>query len=160
MDLGDCRVTVAIYLQLFLFVFLQSLFRSLCFGLRRLVLKGEGVCLVLEGRHTNEHTSHAIAPLTLIQVNLRWETTRGAEQGLEIPARWCVVTEGHWNTQCFDNPVPQGISNPCNACSWPALCPGFSWDRVNFLSGWCRLVFWMWCENPVDNMLMVSGVPR
>ena len=35
------------------------------------------------------------------------------------------------------------------------LCPGFGWDRVNFLvSSWYRAVFWILCENNVDNTLI------
>ena len=34
-------------------------------------------------------------------------------------------------------------------------CPGFGWDRVNFLlSSWYSAVFWIQCENNVDNTLM------
>ena len=34
-------------------------------------------------------------------------------------------------------------------------CPGFGWDRVNFLpSSWYSAVFWIECENTVDNTLM------
>ena len=36
------------------------------------------------------------------------------------------------------------------------FCPGFGWDRVNFLpSSWYSAVVWISCENNVDNMLMV-----
>lgn len=49
-------IIVAIYLQLFLSAFLQSLFKPICFGLQRLVLEGEGVDLVLQGRR-NDHTT-------------------------------------------------------------------------------------------------------
>ena len=39
------------------------------------------------------------------------------------------------------------------------VCPGFSWDGVNFiLSSWSSAVFWIWCENNVDNILMVLVV--
>ena len=35
------------------------------------------------------------------------------------------------------------------------VCPGFGWDRVNFfLSSWYSAVFWISCENNVDNTLM------
>jgi len=38
---------------------------------------------------------------------------------------------------------------------------GFSWDRVNFLSGsWCSAVFWIWDENNVGNTLMFLVVAR
>ena len=34
-------------------------------------------------------------------------------------------------------------------------CPGFGWDRVNsLLSSWYSAVFWIYCENNVDNTLM------
>lgn len=49
MCLDACIVRVIIYLQLFLSVFLQSLFKPVCFGLKRLILEGEGVYLVLGG---------------------------------------------------------------------------------------------------------------
>jgi len=36
------------------------------------------------------------------------------------------------------------------------FCPGFGWDRVNFLpNSSCSAVFWIWNENNVDNVLMV-----
>lgn len=54
-------IIVAIYLQLFLSAFLQSLFKPVCFGLQRLVLEGEGVDLVLQGRR-NGHTT-GLSPL-------------------------------------------------------------------------------------------------
>lgn len=53
MYLDACVVRVVIYLQLFLSAFLQSLFKPVCFGLKRLILEGEGVYLVLGGKHTN-----------------------------------------------------------------------------------------------------------
>ena len=34
-------------------------------------------------------------------------------------------------------------------------CPSFGWDRVNsLLSSWYSAVFWIYCENNVDNTLM------
>ena len=39
------------------------------------------------------------------------------------------------------------------------VCPGFGWDRVNFLSSsWYRVMFWVQYENNVDNALMFSVV--
>ena len=36
-----------------------------------------------------------------------------------------------------------------------SCCPGFGWDRVNFLlSSWYSAVFWILCENNADNTLM------
>ena len=43
------------------------------------------------------------------------------------------------------------------ALNWISLtrCPGFGWDRVNFLlTSWYSAVFWIECENNVDNRLM------
>lgn len=110
MYLHDCIVIAVIYLQLFLIGFLQSLFKSVCFGLKRLVLEGEGVYLVLEDRHTNEHTNHVITSLTFIQVNLHCETPRGYEQGLETPARWYFLCKTLEHTRgAFGKPLTQGI---------------------------------------------------
>ena len=40
-------------------------------------------------------------------------------------------------------------------------CPGFSWDRVNFLpSSWYSVKFWISYENNVDNTLMFSVVAK
>lgn len=78
---------VAIYLQLFLSVFLQSLLKSVCFGLQGLVLEGEGVYLVLQGRRNDHITMSSITPLTSTQANLHCATTRGADQDSETTAR-------------------------------------------------------------------------
>ena len=41
------------------------------------------------------------------------------------------------------------------------LCPGFSWDRVNFLSSsWYSAMSWIQCEKNVDNTLMFSVVAK
>ena len=41
------------------------------------------------------------------------------------------------------------------------ICPGFSWDRVNFLSSsWYSVVFWVQYEKNVDNTLMFSVVAK
>ena len=35
------------------------------------------------------------------------------------------------------------------------LCPGFGWDRVNFLlTSWYSAGFWIYCKNNVGNTLM------
>jgi len=48
-----------------------------------------------------------------------------------------------------------------NGLGWKGSCPGFSWGRVNFLSGsWCSTVFWIWVENEVDDILTFSVVAR
>ena len=78
---------VATYLQLFLSVFLQSLLKSVCFGLQGLVLEGEGVYLVLQGRRNDHITMSSITPLTSTQANLHCATTRGADQDSETTAR-------------------------------------------------------------------------
>jgi len=40
-------------------------------------------------------------------------------------------------------------------------CPGFSWDRVNFLSGsWCSAMVLIWGVNNVDNILMFLVVAK
>ena len=40
-------------------------------------------------------------------------------------------------------------------------CPGFGWDRVNFLpSSWYSTAFWIQYENNVDNTLMFSVVAK
>ena len=40
-------------------------------------------------------------------------------------------------------------------------CPGFGWDRVNFLSsGWYSVMSWIQCEKYVDNTLMFSVVAK
>ena len=37
------------------------------------------------------------------------------------------------------------------------VCPGFGWDRVNFLSSsWYSVMFWVQYEKNVDNTLMFS----
>lgn len=82
-----CVLIVANYLQLFLSVFLQSLFKSVCFGLQGLVLEGEGVYLVLQGRRNDHITMSLISPLTSTQANLHCATSKGADQGSETTAR-------------------------------------------------------------------------
>ena len=43
----------------------------------------------------------------------------------------------------------------------PPPCPGFSWDRVNFLSSsWYRVMFWVQHEKNVDNSQMFSVVAK
>ena len=40
-------------------------------------------------------------------------------------------------------------------------CPGFRWDRVNFLpSSWYSAMFWIQYEKNVDNTLMFSVVAK
>lgn len=40
-------------------------------------------------------------------------------------------------------------------------CPDFGWDRVNFfLCSWYNAVFWIQCENEVDNTLIVLFVAK
>jgi len=39
---------------------------------------------------------------------------------------------------------------------FPALCPCFSWDRVDFLhSVWYDVIFWLWEKNSVDTDILV-----
>lgn len=82
-----CVMIIANYLQLFLSAFLQSLFKSVCFGLQGLVLEGEGVYLVLQGRRNDHITMSSIIPLASTQANLHCATSRGANQGSETTAR-------------------------------------------------------------------------
>ena len=47
------------------------------------------------------------------------------------------------------------------ACHHMTDCPGFSWDRVNFLSSsWYSIMFWIQYEKNVDNTLMFSVVAK
>ena len=40
-------------------------------------------------------------------------------------------------------------------------CPGFGWDRINFLpSSWYSAMFWAQYEKNVDNTLMLSVVAK
>ena len=79
-----------------------------------------------------------------------------------IPNCWCLLTSNAGTTVWSMN---RGLRNG-TVVSYFHLhlflinqiqtCPGFGWDRVNFLpSSWYSAVFWILCENTVDNTLMV-----